>query len=62
MLLNLLIMNSSNRRMVSHCSSRQLYQTKKHHNKIMAMILVAGKHLNLGVRGQGEKPSSRETK
>ena len=29
MLLNLLIMNSSNRRMVSHCSSRQLYQTKK---------------------------------
>ena len=62
MLLNLLIMNSSNRRMVSHCSSKQLYQTKKDHNKIMAIILVAGKHLNLGAREQGEKPSWGETK
>ena len=56
-LLNLLIMYSSNRRMVLHCRSRQLYQPKKYHKKIMAIILVARKQLNLGVRGPGEKPS-----
>ena len=30
--------------------------------KVMGKILVAGKRLNLGVRGPGEKPSWRETR
>jgi len=35
------------------------YATQKTHEKLMAKIVVAGKHLNLGVRGQGKKPSWR---
>ena len=32
------------------------------HKKAMRKILVAGKPLNLGVRGPGEKPSRGETR
>ena len=32
------------------------------HRKQMGKILVAGKRLNLGVRGPGEKPSWGETR
>ena len=35
---------------------------KRHKTEIMGKILVAGKHLNLEVRGLGEKPSWGETR
>ena len=42
--------------MVSHKVSK-LYITQKTHKKLMGKIPVAGKRLNLGVEGPGEKPS-----
>ena len=35
---------------------------RKHKTEVMGKILVAGKRLNLGVRGLGEKPSWGETR
>ena len=35
---------------------------KTHKTEAMAKILVAGKRLNLAVRGTGEKPSLGETR
>ena len=32
------------------------------HTRVIGKILVAGKHLNLGIRGPGEKPSWGETR
>ena len=31
--------------------------THRKHTKVIGKILVAGKHLTIGVRGPGEKPS-----
>ena len=42
--------------MVSHKVSK-LYITQKTDKKLMGKIPVAGKRLNLGVEGPGEKPS-----
>ena len=39
-----------------------MYITQKTHKKLMGKILVAGKRLNLGVRGPGEKPFWGETR
>ena len=47
--------------MVSHKGST-LYITQKTHKKLMGKILVAGKRLNLGVRGPGEKPFWEDTR
>ena len=47
--------------MVSHKGST-LHITQKTHKKLMGKILVAGKRLNLGVRGAGEKPFWGETR
>ena len=35
---------------------------KTNKTEVMGKILVTGKHLNLGVRGPGEKPSWGETR
>lgn len=49
---NAKLMNSSDRWIVSHCNSRQLYQTES-----KCKILVVGEHFCLGVKGPGEKLS-----
>ena len=49
------LINSFNWWMVLHCSS-VLYTQWKTQKKVMGKILVAGKHLNLGVSGPGETP------
>ena len=49
---------SSVRRMVSNKGSTP-YTTQETHKKLIAKIVVAGMRLNLGVRGQGKKPSWR---
>ena len=36
--------------------------THRKHTKVIGKILVAGKHLTIGVRGPGEKPSWGETR
>ena len=49
------LINSLNWWMGLHCSS-VLYTQWKTQKKVMGKILVAGKHLNLGVSGPGEVP------
>ena len=46
----------------SHKGSMSGTTQKTHKTEVMGKILVAGKRLNLGVRGPGEKPSWGETR
>ena len=52
---NAKLMNSSDRWMVSHCSSRKLYQTETR-----CEMFVAREHFGLGVRGPGNEPSWKD--
>ena len=44
------------------CKRALCWVPHRKHTKGNGKILVAGKHLNLGVRGPGEKPSWGETR
>ena len=59
--LDLRLINSSNWQCLLHKMLYVGYHTENT-QRVMGKILVAGKRLNLGIRGPGEKPSWGETR